>query len=139
MTDPVPVPRELLARLLGHAIEQRDQYRADQLHTLADLAETDMEKARALLSEPGMGGWKPIDSAPRDGTAVLVMRDIWPGTKSGHAEECNGHNTYVAMWWGNENDGAGAWVCYMDAVCDPHCPIEPTHWMPLPEPPPREP
>lgn len=75
--------------------------------------------------------WKTIDTAPMDGTAVLVMRDIWPGTASGRAEKCNGHNTYVAAWWASE----GRWVCYMDAVFDPTCPIAPTHWMPLPLPP----
>lgn len=79
--------------------------------------------------------WRPIDSAPRDATAVLVMSDDWPGTPSGRAEECNGHNTYVAQWWADERDGAGAWICYMDAIRDPECPIEPTHWQPLPPPP----
>lgn len=79
--------------------------------------------------------WKPIETAPRDGTAVLVMQDTWPGTKSGRAEECNGHNTYVAAWWAGEHNGAGAWICYMDAIRDPECPIDPTHWMPLPAPP----
>lgn len=79
--------------------------------------------------------WQPIETAPRDGTAVLVMRDIWPGTKSGRAEECNGHNTYVAEWWADEHDGAGAWICYMNAFHESECPIEPTHWMPLPAPP----
>lgn len=78
--------------------------------------------------------WMPIETAPRDGTAVLVMRNNWPGCKNGVAEECNGHNTYVAEWWTGEGKG-GAWVCYMDAVLDPICPITPTHWMPLPEPP----
>lgn len=75
--------------------------------------------------------WRTIESAPRDATAVLVMRDIWPGTKSGRAEECNGHNTYVAAWWAGEGS-SGAWVCYMDWIQEPHCPVEPTHWMPLP-------
>jgi hypothetical protein len=78
--------------------------------------------------------WQPIETAPRDGTAVLVMRDIWPGTKSGRAEKCYGHNTYVAEWWQDEGDG-GEWVCYMDRIEEPVCPIEPTHWMPLPAPP----
>ncbi|MES3041818.1 MAG: hypothetical protein V4730_11805 [Pseudomonadota bacterium] len=86
----------------------------------------------AALSQKAEPGWQPIETAPMDATAVLVMRDIWPGTDSGRAEECNGHNTYVAAWWAAEGDGSGAWVCYMDAVCDPNCPIEPTHWMPLP-------
>ena len=83
--------------------------------------------------------WQPIETAPRDATAILVMRDIWPGTRSGRAEECNGHNTYVAAWWSDERGGQGAWICYMDAVLDPECPVEPTHWMPLPDPPGAQP
>lgn len=78
--------------------------------------------------------WQPIETAPRDGSAVLVMRDIWPGSPTGRARDCNEHNTYVAVWWGDEAEG-GAWVCYMDMIEDPDCPIEPTHWMPLPAPP----
>lgn len=78
--------------------------------------------------------WKAIDSAPKDGTAILVMRNNWPGCKNGVAEKCNGHNTYVAEYWPGEGDG-GSWICYMDSIQDPECPIEPTHWMPLPEPP----
>ena len=77
--------------------------------------------------------WQPIETAPRDATAILVMRDIWPGAKSGRAKECNGRNTYVAAWWPDERGGQGAWICYMDAVLDPECPVEPTHWMPLPD------
>lgn len=81
-----------------------------------------------------MTAWQPIETAPRDGTAILVMQDIWPGTPSGRAEECNGHNTYVAMWW--ESSGRqGAWFCYMDKIAEPCCPIDPTHWMALPAPP----
>lgn len=80
-------------------------------------------------------GWRTIDSAPKDGTAVLVMRDIWPGTASGRAEKCNGHNTCVAEWWAGGESTEGRWVCYMDMVQDPDCPIEPTHWRPLPPPP----
>ena len=60
------------------------------------------------------------------------MRDIWPDTATGRAEECNGHNTYVASWRPDERNGAGAWICYMGYVKDPECPVEPTHWTPLP-------
>jgi len=81
-----------------------------------------------------MGEWQDINTAPKDGTAVLVMRNDWPGTASGFAEECNGHNTYVAAWWADDEVG-GAWICYMDRMSEPRCPIEPTHWMPLPPPP----
>ena len=83
--------------------------------------------------------WQLIETAPRDATAILVMRDIWPGARSGRAEECNGRNTYVAAWWPDERGGQGAWICYMDAVLDPECPVEPTHWMPLPDAPGAQP
>lgn len=83
--------------------------------------------------------WQPIETAPRDATAILVMRDIWPGAKSGRAKECNGRNTYVAAWWPDERGGQGAWICYMDAALDPECPVEPTHWMPLPDAPSAQP
>lgn len=82
-----------------------------------------------------MSDWQPIETAPKDGTAVLVMRNIWPGTKSGFAEACNGHNTYVSEFWADEGDEGGEWMCYMDMIREPICPIEPTHWMPLPAPP----
>jgi hypothetical protein len=78
--------------------------------------------------------WRPIETAPKDGTAVLVMRDIWPGSPTGRATECNGHNTYVSEWWAYEG-GGGAWMCYMDQIHEPRCPVEPSHWMTLPEPP----
>lgn len=83
-----------------------------------------------------MNAWQLIETAPRDGTAILVMRDIWPGNVSGRAETCNGYNTYVAEWWSGEGgSGEGRWMCYMDLIQDPECPIDPTHWMPLPAPP----
>jgi hypothetical protein len=80
-----------------------------------------------------MSEWKLIETAPKNGRAVLVHRNIWPGTKSGFSEECNGHNTYVAEWWKDEN--GGNWMLYTDQIQEPRCPIEPTHWMPLPNPP----
>ena len=102
---------------------------ADNVQRDYDTALDALEALRTALAQPE--GWQPIETVPKDGTAVLVMRDIWPGTESGRAEECCGHNTYVAAWWGNE-DGGGRWVCYMDATYDPTCPVDPTHWMPLP-------
>jgi len=81
-----------------------------------------------------MTEWQRIETAPRDGVAILIMNNDAPGNESGHAETCCEHNTYVAAWWANEGDG-GEWVCYMDRIEEPICPIDPTHWMPLPVPP----
>ena len=101
-------------------------------------------RARAALAEPlshsdNYAGWQSIATAPRDGRAILVMSDDWPGTPDGRAEECNGHNTYVVEWGGGDEEGLGGeWICYMSMVQDPLCPITPTHWMPLPPPPKAE-
>lgn len=81
--------------------------------------------------------WMPIESAPLDGRAVLVMSDDWPGTESGRAEECEAHNTAVACYWGDEESeyDPSEWVIYCSMVRDPMLHFEPTHWMPLPHPP----
>lgn len=75
-----------------------------------------------MMRWPMDSNWRPIDSAPRDATDVLVT---------------DGRRVYVAGWWQepDEPDEDGEWTCYMDAIEDPQCPIEPTHWMPLPAPP----
>jgi hypothetical protein len=97
----------------------------ERLHT------GNLSRSRLMAEER----WQPIETAPKDGAAILVMRDIWPGTSTGRATECNGHNTYVAAWWEDEGGVGGAWMCYFDRICDPRCPVVPTHWMPLPKPP----
>ncbi len=124
-------------QLLEQALEVLDSLMYwDNSKPEYDEARKTIAAIRARLEQPEQEpvAWRPIETAPKDRTAVLVMRDIWPGTKSGRAEDCNGHNTYVAEWWRDEGDG-GEWVCYMDRVEEPICPIEPTHWMPLPKPP----
>lgn len=79
--------------------------------------------------------WQPIETAPRDGTDVLIHGAIEPGSPGGHSQSCWAGNTAVAGWWGSEE---GDWVCYMDLPDDPRPPFDPTHWRPLPPPPPQE-
>lgn len=57
--------------------------------------------------------WQPIESAPKDGTDMLVC---W----------CRGGTMAVACWW---SDG------WYEANDDIRYVSEPTHWMPLPNPP----
>jgi len=69
-------------------------------------------------------GWKPIESAPKDGTRVLVTR--WPRT---------GHTDPTKIAW-----------CYADSPAFKEWRIrlnkglryDPTHWRPLPAPPSEE-
>lgn len=70
-----------------------------------------------------MSGWQPIDSAPKDGMPILV---------SAAGEIC------VAAWTeGFKEGGWVGWVMGHGAVAceDDWYRVEPTHWMPLPEPP----
>lgn len=73
-----------------------------------------------------MSEWKPIDTAPKDGTPVLV---VLPAYRPEIDDRMMLTAVYFGQKWGWEttvkNDNG-----------DP-IPVEdkPTHWMPLPEPP----
>lgn len=58
--------------------------------------------------------WQPIETAPKDGTPILG----WPGTMNGYP--------YVVQY------SHGLW---READGELYHLYEPTHWMPLPEPP----
>lgn len=72
-----------------------------------------------------MNEWQPIETAPRDGSRVLVWSKhyIWNGV-------------YTAYWGRNGELNPFSWI-------GGHCRVShidhPTHWMPLPEPPSLEP
>jgi hypothetical protein len=65
------------------------------------------------------GQWMPIETAPKDGTHIIVSRPCYPGMI---LPEC-GYD-----YWGKDYWGRGAWM-----KSNQHC--QPTHYMPLPEPP----
>src|SRR4051794_12290144 len=66
--------------------------------------------------------WQPIETAPRDGTSILVCRDNGCGWD------------YAVVWWWDEG-GDYPWVIGNipndDAIADGR----PEYWMPLPAPP----
>jgi hypothetical protein len=59
--------------------------------------------------------WRPILTAPRDGTAILLWE---PGIEEPHIGRWS--TPPYAQWWS-------------DSWAPPTC--DPTHWMPLPAPP----
>jgi hypothetical protein len=66
--------------------------------------------------------WKPIDTAPKDGTGFLAFERI-----------SETHYTISVCVWENGPEGEGP---YMVLFHDKHnVPINATHWMPQPEPP----
>jgi disulfide bond formation protein DsbB len=58
--------------------------------------------------------WQPIETAPRDGTRILLFIPGFIGDK-----------IWTGLW-------ANAWFTSI-GKCDPD--EQPSHWMPLPEPP----
>jgi len=68
--------------------------------------------------------WQPIETAPKDGTAILIYEPPpnWPTEKVGVV--------YVVVW---ESDYVKAWV---EADGERYRTFDDsTHWMPLPQPP----
>lgn len=83
-------------------------------------------KILSLIASEG-GGWRDIESAPRDGTSILVTAQHGPPASRYYS---------VARWEDANNEGAGwfdgtvgSWA-YEELL-----EIHPTHWRPLPDPP----
>ena len=70
--------------------------------------------------------WKPIESAPRDGTSILVY--VPAPTVGGRVMQAS----WSADWYGDKTNQG-----WMPANCDEEygCHYVATHWMPLPSPP----
>jgi hypothetical protein len=145
-----------LAADLARAIEQAERdARAQAIEEAAQISDdtaTELEKGlglnratdhrntaifvRSLASAPPQSGWRPIESAPKDGTSFIAY--------GRHAKDCpikDGRNRYKQgdHWW-----ALGCWDIWRKGrwfvFCKDGKPLEdwgkPTHWMPLPAPPP---
>jgi hypothetical protein len=68
--------------------------------------------------------WQPIETAPKDGTAILLF-----------SPDARGLLPSIGLWSAGEFPNGeiyADWIdCWADAVID----AEPTHWMHLPPPP----
>lgn len=86
-----------------------------------------------------MSEWQPIETAPRDGTAILLFYPEGRWIDPGEANDSDGQvqpDMIVARFdveWGKRSGmDANCWEGYYNAFCGRG---EPTHWMPLPDPP----
>lgn len=76
--------------------------------------------------EPAAGQWSPIETAPRDGTRVLI-----------HVPSVRMRSVFEA-WWEYDTEGVRGRWCTMGTPCGTDDRILPElvkNWMPLPEPP----
>lgn len=63
--------------------------------------------------------WQPIETAPRDGRTIVAIKND------------RGHRGYTFIFW----DGDDGWVGYTAEDEKRLVKHQPTHWIPLPEPP----
>lgn len=82
------------------------------------------------MAEADAGGWRPIETAPRDGTYILI-----PG-RTGRNDRIAVTIPECVSWrdcplLGGLPDFQGGWR----PIDDAQAARKPTHWMPLPEPP----
>ena len=70
--------------------------------------------------------WKPIETAPKDGTEILVSQAYdADGKVLDYEDFCL--FTHRASWWKSEG-----WIVYNSQVREQQVFFEPTHWMPVP-------
>lgn len=76
-----------------------------------------------------MTEWQPIETAPKDGTDVLVMSAKWLMPVPAHFTS----KEYLVREYGNPNHMEEGWYPSYGFYFDlPEVTIEPTHWMPPP-------
>ena len=77
--------------------------------------------------------WKPIATAPKDGTYVLICMATNTDRKP-IPKDAQGVFIQVASWWTMEGrKDSGEWIVYCSLVQEPTLHFDPTHWMELPD------
>lgn len=79
-----------------------------------------------LRSQFANSEWKPIETAPKDGTKVLVYDESYGLPQKAWFGKDHFKEEYEGWLFGDGDD----YSCGLYFT-----PIEPTHWMPLPKPP----
>lgn len=74
-----------------------------------------------------MSGWQPIETAPKDGSYVLVYPGIWTGVSCSVARWNEGKCKKTPRPYWDRLDSYGSILRNRQ--------YKPTHWQPLPEPP----
>lgn len=74
---------------------------------------------------------QPIETAPADGTKILVWaRWDWDAMDG---DNCDEDYAFQVASWGDYSNEGGFWSESFNPYSDKA--VNPTHWMPLPEPP----
>ena len=123
-------------------VEERPEFTVDEALRIADQNAEAYDKvasvSRTLASEVRRlqaalrerEGWRPIETAPRDGSEILltngevVHEGHWVHDEGGTTEYRDLDGRYVGQ---HDSDGYIGWIDWGGGMVP-----EPTHWMPLP-------
>ena len=88
------------------------------------MTEEEMKRIYSLggLKKPCANGWRSIETAPKDGTSILLY-GVWKGEVSKNPEY---RDIFKAAYSFDE------WVVCDSDIYGPIV-LDPTHWMPLPD------
>jgi hypothetical protein len=83
----------------------------------------------------GLTAWRPIETAPKDGSEILISGGTWYYTESTISDHVSFHGVQIARWIEHRQSWHGGYGSEYDGVYY----HSPTHWMPLPPPPTTDP
>lgn len=106
-------------------ILERDIECSNNAGCLPKIDGTHIETIRQAITSDPVAGWMPIDSAPKDGTEVLVFN-----TAEGDCGYCTEPLQIGIAYWG-KSPSKQAWCSTV--CCDGVSCFKPTHWQPLPK------
>lgn len=115
-----------LATILGDSRYLAGEGKASREDVQADYCNL-RTAIESLAKDAEARGWQPIDTAPKDGTAVLVYPGTWSGRSASIAKwESDKYAKKPRPYWSRDDDFGRV------TFSREH---PPTHWMPLPPPP----
>ena len=96
-----------------------------------DQAVKTIQFALALTKQVMQEGWQPIETAPKDGTVILVINGQEGGYGGSAGESSAPYNIGTAYFLKHGN-GTTSWMA--NDCCDGVSTYKPTHWKPLEQP-----
>jgi hypothetical protein len=99
----------------------------ERIQNLMDVIAKETERREGIKTIPVESlTWLPIETAPKDGTKILVCRATdADGEPMGESLSLF---TQRAAWWEGDDD----WIVFCSLVQEPACFFKPTHWMHIP-------
>lgn len=105
----------------------------DKACDMADVSVDETESVMCAMIDLGYAstkdahaGWQPIETAPKDGTVVLVYPGVWSNRTCSVARWDDDRSAKRPRPYWSRDDTSSVTTCRN---------VPPTHWMPLPAPP----